>query len=85
MYPWEGMASQALGMGMAQAQRAYPYPSGNYLPITTAPASTCNTFYIGDENTPTEVVVEKLKAPDEFTQLSNHKFHELLDKFSETI
>ena len=88
MNPWEGMASQMFGMGMgAQAQGLSgafgsgmsPYSSGNYIPIAVT-TTTSNTFY---DNTITDVAEERIEEPpDEFTQLSNHKFHELLDKFS---
>lgn len=84
---WEQALGQMLGAGMGQAgemvdyqQRAY---GAGYL-STFSTDGSCNTLYIDD----TEVEEVKLKVeepPDEFTQLSNHKFHELLDRFNKTI
>ena len=87
MYPWEGMASQALGMGLGQAyQQQYYSPQmyGNSITFST-PADT--TLHIGntDDVSAENVNIEVEELPSEFKQLSNHKFHELLAKFSESI
>ena len=85
---WPELAGQALGIGLGQAvgelvdcqQRAY----GAGFLVTPSMGSACDTPYIDD----TEAEAVKIKVeepPDEFTQLSNHKFHELLDRFKETI
>jgi len=88
---WERMAGQMMGAVMGQAQQqAYP----TYLYSSAGTTTTSHDLYIGSN---TEVngntclgykamksVGEKpVEPPDEFTQLSNHKFHELLDRFSE--
>ncbi len=98
MYPWEGVASQIFGGALGQTQQQdlsgafgggmSPYSSGNYIPITTAPEGTCDTPYLTDSAGDLSIRIAEEKAeepPDEFTQLSNHKFHELLDRFSKTI
>ncbi len=81
-----GEAGRMLGMGMGATgqmvdyqQRAY----GNYIPIT-ATTTTGTALYIDDVEAG-EVRLKVEEPPDEFTQLSNHKFHELLDRFSELI
>ena len=93
MNPWEGIASQVLGMGLGAqqqevdyAQRAYgagmvyPYSSGNCIPLS-ATTTTSNALYI-DGTDMNDVIEERVEKPlDEFTQLSNHRFHELLDRF----
>jgi len=88
-----GLGAQQQDVDCAQqASRAgmmYNYPQGNYIPITTVPEGTCDTLYIANENGDvaweTESGSVKVEEPpDEFTQLSNHKFHELLDRFSES-
>ena len=93
---WGDMAGQMFGAGMGigaqrqdvdYAQRAY----GNLIRLD-ATATTSNTLYIDDAEAARagisfgeamDDVIEE--PPDEFTQLSNHKFHELLDRFSESI
>ena len=74
-------------MGMAAQQRDLsrlagydPYSSENHIPISptatyTVSAGANDTLSIGNADTEAE------EPPDEFTQLSNHKFHELLNRF----
>ena len=85
---WPELASQMLGAGMAaQAQGVQfgdslsPYSSGYNIPLfATTTTSTSNTLYI-DNADMDEAKMRVEEPPDEFTQLSNHKFHELLDRF----
>ncbi len=94
---WEQATGQVLGIGLGQlgqnvdlqqqdyCLRAYGagMTSSTYsIPIASGSWSPSDTLYIDDK----EVEAVKLKVeepPDEFTQLSNHRFHELLDKFKE--
>ena len=87
---WGQHAAQLLGMQAQQAsqtqdyyQRAYGAGiSTSYSPIPITGGS-CNTLYI-DDTEAEEASLKVEEPPDEFTQLSNHKFHELLDRFKET-
>ncbi len=89
-----GQMGNVLGMGMGQPgelvdyqQRAYGAglsSSFSYIPITSG---SCDAFYINDVEAARAGIsvgnIEVEEPPDEFTQLSNHKFHELLDRFKE--
>ena len=91
---WEQATGQMVSQfGMGLAGQGYQKQvwddarsTGDYIPITTAPESASGTLYITDDmvNTLGQTSVKIEEPPDEFTQLSNHKYHELLDKFSET-
>ncbi len=80
MYPW-GTALGQVGEWVEYQERAYGAglsSSFNYIPIT---GGSDDTLYI--DNTDMEAVTIKAEEPpDEFTQLSNHKFYELLDRFN---
>ena len=69
---------RACGAGMA-----YPHLTGNSLPTGIGNLiATGDDLYIDDTEAEAEEVKLKVEEPpDEFTQLSNHKFHELLDRF----
>ena len=85
MNPWEGIASQMFGMGMAtQAQDLSGALGSGMNPYCYIPSSPDNALTFANCSITTEVNEDEKpeEPPDEFTQLSNHKFHELLDRFS---
>jgi len=83
MNPWEQLASQMAGtIGVPPPYQHVDYSlvSGNSIPYTMP----TDNLYISNSMVE-EPEVEEVKPPTEFEQLSNHKFHELLDKFNETL
>lgn len=80
-----GLAGQAQQVGYQQ--RAYGAgmdfnTHGNYIPIGIGNITTTYGTALYLDDTEAEKVSLKIEEPpDEFTQLSNHKFHELLDRF----
>ena len=88
---WESSRQGAMGQSgheIEYCQRVYwtDDSTTHSIPITgSSTGSLCttgDTLYI-DDTEAEAVKIQVEEPPDEFTQLSNHKFHELLDKFSE--
>ncbi len=92
---WTELAGQALGIGLGQSGQNVGFQQQDYylrahgasvstpyspISIDTSSYTVADALYI-DDTTAEAVKLKVEEPPDEFTQLSNHKFHELLDRF----